>query len=215
LRQNKKGFKQPVKRQGAMDFVYVLKGTGLFFVGISAMAYVGLCLYDKWWHIQQRITEERRRLHVIDQVLTVVNNVVNNGVVPYLRSPPPPPPPTVNSTNHMVELLSTMINAQSELIETGVVDDESVESEVLLADVLAATTVELYTPTEASNDYDCAICKEPLRPTDVMRTINGCKHSFHISCLDTALVRSATCPLCRYSIEEEEEEDGSDDDSTL
>nr|DAD22695.1 TPA_asm: hypothetical protein HUJ06_024158 [Nelumbo nucifera] len=51
-------------------------------------------------------------------------------------------------------------------------------------------------------DYssDCAICLEVLREDEDCRVLPGCNHRFHISCIDSWLSISSSCPVCRLQI---------------
>jgi len=44
---------------------------------------------------------------------------------------------------------------------------------------------------------ECSICMEDFQPGENLRGLPGCGHSFHRSCIDLWLVRSADCPLCK------------------
>lgn len=54
-----------------------------------------------------------------------------------------------------------------------------------------------------SLETTCAICLQNIHENGQILT---CTHSFHTSCLVTWLHISATCPLCRMSLEEEKAE---------
>lgn len=65
------------------------------------------------------------------------------------------------------------------------------------------------------SEVDCAICMEK-----VYRTMLGCGHSFHMTCLSKLELGSLRCPVCRVELTKEEmeefffgEEDDSDDES--
>uniref|UniRef100_T1J3Y4 RING-type E3 ubiquitin transferase n=1 Tax=Strigamia maritima TaxID=126957 RepID=T1J3Y4_STRMM len=45
----------------------------------------------------------------------------------------------------------------------------------------------------------CAVCIEPYKPSDVVRTL-PCKHVFHKSCVDPWLLEQRTCPMCKMDI---------------
>jgi len=45
----------------------------------------------------------------------------------------------------------------------------------------------------------CAVCIEPYRVHDVVRTL-PCKHIFHKSCVDPWLLDQRTCPMCKMDI---------------
>ena len=57
----------------------------------------------------------------------------------------------------------------------------------------------------------CVICLDPLRPNERV-ALSGCGHdAFHAQCLVTALQRSRSCPLCRYTVGDTDTEESSSD----
>ncbi|KAG6505884.1 hypothetical protein ZIOFF_031194 [Zingiber officinale] len=56
---------------------------------------------------------------------------------------------------------------------------------------------------EAANgrcrETSCAICIDDFEATSLL-SVTPCGHSFHSACLDEWLVRSNSCPLCRFSL---------------
>jgi len=50
-----------------------------------------------------------------------------------------------------------------------------------------------------SDDMECPICCDTFNPGDNVRTLPGCDHKFHRSCIDLWLLRRADCPLCKRS----------------
>eukprot|EP01097_Dermamoeba_algensis_P007226 TRINITY_DN4532_c0_g1_i2.p1 TRINITY_DN4532_c0_g1~~TRINITY_DN4532_c0_g1_i2.p1 ORF type:complete len:398 (-),score=70.27 TRINITY_DN4532_c0_g1_i2:229-1422(-) len=48
-------------------------------------------------------------------------------------------------------------------------------------------------------DALCAICLGEYEEKEVLRFL-PCKHHFHAECVDTWLLKNASCPLCKYSI---------------
>lgn len=60
-------------------------------------------------------------------------------------------------------------------------------------------------------EFRCIICYENIQQyslelgyddinRSMIRTINDCKHSFHIECIDTWLQDHTKCPVCRYEL---------------
>jgi len=47
------------------------------------------------------------------------------------------------------------------------------------------------------DDCECPICINTFKAGDTVRTLPGCDHSFHKSCIDLWLLRRADCPLCK------------------
>ncbi|PIA62062.1 hypothetical protein AQUCO_00200205v1 [Aquilegia coerulea] len=50
-----------------------------------------------------------------------------------------------------------------------------------------------------SNPVDCAVCLENLKVGDRCRLLPRCKHSFHSQCIDSWLLKTPICPICRTS----------------
>jgi len=51
-----------------------------------------------------------------------------------------------------------------------------------------------------SDDSECSICLNDFEPSDTCRQLGTCGHTFHRSCIDLWLLRSADCPLCKRSV---------------
>jgi hypothetical protein len=47
---------------------------------------------------------------------------------------------------------------------------------------------------------ECSICLAEFSPTDVVRRLDGCRHTFHKSCIDLWLLQCASCPLCKCEV---------------
>ncbi|GFY88563.1 hypothetical protein Acr_06g0005030 [Actinidia rufa] len=43
----------------------------------------------------------------------------------------------------------------------------------------------------------CAVCLEGFKVGDKCRLLPNCKHSFHAQCIDSWLVKTPICPICR------------------
>lgn len=52
-----------------------------------------------------------------------------------------------------------------------------------------------------NNSVECAVCLESFEPGVKCRMLPVCKHSFHARCLDSWLVRTPACPVCRTTAE--------------
>jgi hypothetical protein len=53
---------------------------------------------------------------------------------------------------------------------------------------------------EMGETRECSICLNALEPGDSVRCLPLCGHTFHRSCIDLWLLRSADCPLCKRSV---------------
>ena len=46
----------------------------------------------------------------------------------------------------------------------------------------------------------CSVCLEELRGGEMVRSLPGCRHVFHVGCIDPWLHSHVTCPLCRSDL---------------
>nr|CAB3449487.1 unnamed protein product [Digitaria exilis] len=44
---------------------------------------------------------------------------------------------------------------------------------------------------------ECAVCLSAMQDGDAVRALPGCRHAFHVACVDAWLCKRATCPVCR------------------
>ncbi|XP_078178396.1 RING-H2 finger protein ATL70-like [Carex rostrata] len=66
-------------------------------------------------------------------------------------------------------------------------------------DTLKAYPTVAYTRNSSSNDGCCSICLVDYKDGEVLRSMPGCSHLFHVQCVDTWLKSRPTCPVCRTS----------------
>ncbi|KAL5987563.1 hypothetical protein ACLOJK_035311 [Asimina triloba] len=50
---------------------------------------------------------------------------------------------------------------------------------------------------KGSSPVDCAVCLENFKVGDKCRLLPACKHSFHAHCIDSWLLKTPVCPICR------------------
>jgi len=53
---------------------------------------------------------------------------------------------------------------------------------------------------DLGEDCECPICLNELEPSDKVRQLGTCGHTFHRSCIDLWLLRRADCPLCKRTV---------------
>ncbi|RLM77943.1 RING-H2 finger protein ATL44-like [Panicum miliaceum] len=46
----------------------------------------------------------------------------------------------------------------------------------------------------------CSVCLEKVRGGEMVRSLPGCRHLFHVGCIDPWLHSQVTCPLCRSDL---------------
>jgi len=63
--------------------------------------------------------------------------------------------------------------------------------------ILALPCDEFEEDTEAGCQLGCPICLSDFAEGENIRTLPGCGHSFHKSCIDLWLLRRADCPMCK------------------
>ncbi|KAK1616532.1 hypothetical protein QYE76_022049 [Lolium multiflorum] len=50
---------------------------------------------------------------------------------------------------------------------------------------------------EGAAGQDCPVCLGAMQDGDAVRALPGCRHAFHVGCVDVWLCTHATCPVCR------------------
>jgi len=53
---------------------------------------------------------------------------------------------------------------------------------------------------DLSEHSECSICLNDFEPSDAVRQLGSCSHTFHRSCIDLWLLRRADCPLCKQNV---------------
>ncbi|KAJ6805667.1 RING-H2 finger protein ATL56-like [Iris pallida] len=51
--------------------------------------------------------------------------------------------------------------------------------------------------SKEDSSVECAVCLETFRDSQRCRLLPACKHSFHVECVDSWLLKASICPLCR------------------
>lgn len=57
----------------------------------------------------------------------------------------------------------------------------------------------VFTPSSKCLTEDCVICMSRFQTSDYVRLLPCC-HKFHVSCIDTWLAKSVSCPVCKNDI---------------
>ncbi|KAG6382892.1 hypothetical protein SASPL_157391 [Salvia splendens] len=53
---------------------------------------------------------------------------------------------------------------------------------------------------EMTKNSECAVCLEIFAVGEKCRILPKCNHSFHAKCIDSWLLKTAACPVCRASV---------------
>ncbi|KAG0475834.1 hypothetical protein HPP92_012675 [Vanilla planifolia] len=48
---------------------------------------------------------------------------------------------------------------------------------------------------------ECTVCISEFADSQLSRFLPGCRHIFHLDCIDTWFLSNSTCPVCRSSVE--------------
>ncbi|WVZ18507.1 hypothetical protein V8G54_005829 [Vigna mungo] len=48
-----------------------------------------------------------------------------------------------------------------------------------------------------SSPVDCAVCLESFKVGDFCRLLPNCNHTFHLHCIDSWILHTPICPICR------------------
>ncbi|XP_056844949.1 RING-H2 finger protein ATL2-like [Raphanus sativus] len=78
--------------------------------------------------------------------------------------------------------------------------------------VLKSLPVFTFSDATHKDPIECAVCLSEFEEGETGRVLPGCKHAFHVECIDMWFHSHSTCPLCRSLVEivtmvEEEEEE--------
>ncbi|KAL2539527.1 RING-H2 finger protein ATL44 [Abeliophyllum distichum] len=48
-----------------------------------------------------------------------------------------------------------------------------------------------------NSPVECAVCLENFKGGEKCRLLPICRHTFHVQCIDSWLLKTAACPICR------------------
>ncbi|PKU60666.1 RING-H2 finger protein ATL2-like [Dendrobium catenatum] len=66
--------------------------------------------------------------------------------------------------------------------------------------VLISLPVTVFNSAAFKDGMECAVCLAELTNGDSTRFLPGCRHVFHLKCIDRWFASNSTCPICRSSI---------------
>ncbi|PKU80285.1 RING-H2 finger protein ATL2-like [Dendrobium catenatum] len=67
--------------------------------------------------------------------------------------------------------------------------------------VLKSLPVTVFSSVDFKNGVECAVCISELTEGELFRFLPGCRHGFHLECIDLWFSSNSTCPVCRSSVE--------------
>lgn len=50
---------------------------------------------------------------------------------------------------------------------------------------------------------ECAVCLETFKVGEKCRLLPNCGHSFHVQCIDSWLLKTPVCPICRTCVDDD------------
>lgn len=74
-------------------------------------------------------------------------------------------------------------------------------NEGLDATLINALPTFILNKSQEDESEECAVCLSALEHEEKVRLLPNCKHTFHVSCIDTWLTSHSTCPVCRTKVE--------------
>lgn len=82
------------------------------------------------------------------------------------------------------------------------IDTISNENKIMSKDDLKGLPCFEYKVAEKENtsSVDCAVCLENFKMGDKCRLLPNCKHSFHVQCIDSWVLKTPDCPICRTCV---------------
>ncbi|CAN6810976.1 hypothetical protein Bca4012_004301 [Brassica carinata] len=67
--------------------------------------------------------------------------------------------------------------------------------------VIKSLPVFTFSAATQKDPIECAVCLSGFEETESGRVLPGCKHTFHVDCIDMWFHSHSTCPLCRSLVE--------------
>ncbi|KAG1342560.1 RING-H2 finger protein ATL3 [Cocos nucifera] len=89
-----------------------------------------------------------------------------------------------------------------------VADEAAVPRRGLDPAAIKALPSMVFWPEEFKEGLECAVCLAELSEGEEARLLPGCRHGFHLECIDMWLNFHSTCPLCRSPVLSENADSG-------
>ncbi|XP_039825135.1 NEP1-interacting protein 2-like isoform X2 [Panicum virgatum] len=98
---------------------------------------------------------------------------------------------------YMISAISSPFEETSDLFETG--GGRGLPAEAVRR--LPAMAIAADGAVDAAGEaLCCSVCLQDFRVGEAARRLPGCRHVFHVPCIDCWLLRHGSCPLCRRDI---------------
>ncbi|KAG8092428.1 hypothetical protein GUJ93_ZPchr0012g19110 [Zizania palustris] len=106
-------------------------------------------------------------------------------------------PAVQSAVQSQISAISSSFAETSDLFETG--GRKGVPADTLRR--LPAIKITGDNAVDSAGDaVCCSVCLQDFQVGEVARRLPGCRHVFHVPCIDCWLVRHGSCPLCRRDI---------------
>jgi hypothetical protein len=105
--------------------------------------------------------------------------------------------PSVCRGRTQISAISSPFEETSDLFETGSVRGLPEAAVRRLPETVVAEDGAV---DAAGQALCCSVCLQDFRVGDRARRLPGCRHLFHVPCIDCWLLRHGSCPLCRRDI---------------
>ncbi|KAG0480190.1 hypothetical protein HPP92_011048 [Vanilla planifolia] len=67
--------------------------------------------------------------------------------------------------------------------------------------VLNSIPIITFSSVDSGEGMDCAVCLSEFFDGEATRILPGCRHGFHLECIDMWFSSHSTCPICRRSVD--------------
>ncbi|KVI06343.1 Zinc finger, RING/FYVE/PHD-type [Cynara cardunculus var. scolymus] len=62
-------------------------------------------------------------------------------------------------------------------------------------------SLEAQEPMVMSSSLECVVCLERFKTGEKCKVLPNCNHSFHGDCIDSWLIKTGACPICRAFVD--------------